>query len=58
MVTRSKINENENIHGKLEIAVIENKLHETRLSWFGHVQKRATDVIVRKIDCSECTRTL
>lgn len=30
--------QNENIQGKLEVASLEDKMRETCLSWFGHVQ--------------------
>jgi len=32
---------NECIHRKLEVALIDNKMRENRLRWFGHVQSRS-----------------
>lgn len=48
---------NENIQCKLEVAPMEDKIRETRLRWFGHVQKKPVDATVRKIDWFEVTGT-
>ena len=38
------------IRGKVGVAPIEEKMTETRLRWFGHVQRRPLEAPVRKVD--------
>ena len=38
------------IRGKVGVAPIEEKMTETRLRWFGHVQRRPLEASVRKVD--------
>lgn len=56
--TLENIIRNENIRGKLELAPIEDKIRETRLRWFTHVERRSRDVIVSKSDSLEVIGTL
>lgn len=35
----------------------EDETREIHLRWFGHVEKRPIDAIVRKIDCLKVTET-
>lgn len=42
---------NENIQGKLEAAPTEDKMRETHVRWFGHVQRRFTNATGKKTDC-------
>ncbi|CAN6566412.1 unnamed protein product [Malus baccata var. baccata] len=39
---------NEDIRGKVGVAEIKGKMRENRLRWFGHVQRRPTDALVRR----------
>ncbi|KAM1252567.1 hypothetical protein ACFX13_041395 [Malus domestica] len=48
--TRNDKIRNEDIRGKVGVAEIEGKRRENRLRWFGHVQRRPTDVPVRRCD--------
>ncbi|CAN6691314.1 unnamed protein product [Malus baccata var. baccata] len=48
--TRNDKIRNEDIRGKVGVAEIEGKRRETRLLWFGHVQRRPTDAPVRRCD--------
>lgn len=41
--TRREKIRNEDIRHKVGVASIEDKMQETRLRWFGHVQRRCTD---------------
>ncbi|RXI00577.1 hypothetical protein DVH24_000811 [Malus domestica] len=41
---------NENIRSKVGVAEIEGNVRENRLRWFGHVQRRSTDALVRRCD--------
>ena len=41
---------NEEIRSKLGVANIGDKLRETRLRWFGHVQRRSPDATVRRCE--------
>lgn len=41
---------NENIGGKLGIALIEDKMWEDHLRWFNHVHMKKKDATVRRID--------
>ena len=45
---RDKIR-NERIH-KIEVTPIKEKMRENRLRWFGHIQRRPTNVLVWKSD--------
>lgn len=48
--TRNNKIKNENVKGKLEVVVIENKMRENRLIWFGHVNRKPTNAPIRKYD--------
>lgn len=48
---------NENIQGKLEAAPTEDKMRETHVRWFGHVQRRFTNATGKKTDCLRVTCT-
>ncbi|KAJ7957392.1 Retrovirus-related Pol polyprotein LINE-1 [Quillaja saponaria] len=48
--TRNDIIRNEKIRKKVEVAPIEEKMKENRLRWFGHIQCRPIDAIVKKDD--------
>lgn len=50
-------NKNNNLWDKLEIAPLEDKMRETRLKWFHHVQRRLIDATVGKVDSSEIIDT-
>lgn len=52
--TYLRINEKWNIREKSEVVSVEDKMRETLLRWFHHVQKNSIDTTVRKIDCSGC----
>ncbi|KAB2625930.1 hypothetical protein D8674_017590 [Pyrus ussuriensis x Pyrus communis] len=41
---------NEDIRGKVGVAEIEGKMRENQLRWFGHVQRRPTNALVRRCD--------
>ena len=41
---------NEDIHTKIGVASIEEKMRENRLRWFGHVRRRPTDAPVRRVE--------
>lgn len=41
----------ENIRGELDVTPIEDKIGQAHQTQFGHVQKRTTNLPVRKIDC-------
>lgn len=40
---------NENIQGKLEAALIEDKMRKNRLRWFWHVYRRLTDGTIEEL---------
>ena len=40
---------NEDIRTKIGVASIEEKMRENRLRWFGHVRRRPTDALVRRV---------
>ncbi|KAM1765238.1 hypothetical protein ACFX11_004391 [Malus domestica] len=48
--TRKDKIRNEDIQGKVGVVEIVGKLRENRLRWFGHMQRRPTDVPVRRCD--------
>lgn len=48
---------NKNFKYLQEVAPIEDKIRETYLGWFGHVQRRPIDTTVKKIGCLEVTGT-
>ena len=39
---------NERIRKMIEVAPIDEKMRENRLRWFGHIQRRSTNALVRK----------
>ena len=41
---------NENIHIKIGVASIEEKMRENRLQWFGHVRRRPTDAPIQRVE--------
>ncbi|PKA57507.1 ataxia telangiectasia mutated family protein [Apostasia shenzhenica] len=41
---------NEYIRQKVGVALIEDNLRESRLRWFGHIDRRAIVALVRKIE--------
>lgn len=46
--TKRDRHQNEEIHSKIRIAPIDEKVQETRLRWFCHVQRRVTnDTIIK-----------
>ena len=50
---------NKVIREKVEVALIEDKMRETRLRWFGHIKRRSENRPVRKcerINLRECRR--
>ena len=38
---------------ELEVAPIVEKIVETRLGWFGHVERKLLDYVVRRVDQME-----
>ena len=40
--------QNEEIHLKLGVAPINEKMRESRLRWFGHVQRRVINALAKK----------
>ena len=48
-VTRLDKIENKFIRGSAHVRQLGNKLRESRLRWFGHVQRRGEDYVGRKI---------
>ena len=48
--TRKDKVRNEDIRGQVGIAPIEDKLRENRLRWFGHIERRSRDALVRKME--------
>ena len=48
--TRKDKIRNDVIHNKVEIVLIEEKMRETRLRWFGHVRRRPRDASMRRVD--------
>ena len=41
---------NESIREKLEVASVAEKMRKTRLRWFGHMQRRSVDALVRRCE--------
>ena len=41
---------NEDIHTKIGIATIEEKMRENRLQWFSYVRRRTTDAPLRRVE--------
>ena len=41
---------NEDIHTKIVVAPIEEKMREIRLRWFGHVRRRPIDAPVWRVE--------
>jgi hypothetical protein len=39
--------QNDDIHKRLRVAPVEEKLVQHRLRWFGHIQRRLTEALVR-----------
>ena len=48
--TRKDRVRNEDIRKMVGVAPIQDKLRENRLRWFGHVQRRPTEAVVRRCD--------
>jgi hypothetical protein len=44
---------NDNIRGRTRVARIVEKMMETRLRWFGHVERRPIGSVVRRVDRME-----
>ena len=42
--------QNEHIREMVWVAPIEDKIRENRLRWFGHIQQKPLDALVRKSD--------
>jgi len=49
---RDKIR-NDTIRGRVGVAPIVEKLVENRLKWFGHVERRPVDSVIRRVDQME-----
>ena len=41
---------NKDIRSLVEVVLIENKMRENRLRWFGHVGRRPIDALVRRVE--------
>ena len=41
---------NENIRSLVGVASIKDKRRENRLRWFGHIGRRPTDALVRRVE--------
>ena len=58
--TRSDRIRNGVIRGKIGVALIEDKIREARLRWFGHIKRRSMDAPMRRcenIDRLNCKRS-
>ena len=53
MVRLDKIRLEMTILERVEVAPIVEKMVETRLRWFGHVERRSIDSVVRRVDQME-----
>ena len=54
--TRQDRIRNDTISERVGVAPIVEKLVENRLRWFGHVERRPVDVVVRRVDQMEESR--
>ncbi|XP_070015452.1 uncharacterized protein [Nicotiana sylvestris] len=41
---------NDDIREKVRVALIDDKMREARLKWFGHIQRRSPDAPIRRRD--------
>lgn len=48
--TKSGKIRNETIREKLEVTPMADKIREARLHWFGHVQRRSINALVRRYE--------
>ena len=48
--TRNDRIRNANIRDMIEVALIEDKLRENRLRWFGHICRKPMDAVERRSD--------
>ena len=48
--TRGDKVRNENIHAKIGVASMEEKMRENHLQWFGHVRRRLADAPARQVE--------
>ena len=48
--TRIEKVRNEDIRSLVGVALIEDKMRENRLRWFGHIRRRPTDAPVRRVE--------
>ena len=48
--TRNNLIQNEKIHLNIGVALVDEKMRESCLRWFIHVQKRAINGLVGKLD--------
>ena len=55
--TRQDTFRNDNIRKSVEVAPIMEKMVENRLRWFGHVERRPVDSVVRRVDQMERSQT-
>ncbi|KAM3252506.1 hypothetical protein P3L10_006576 [Capsicum annuum] len=49
-LTRGDRVQNETIREKVGVALVEDKMREVHLRWFGHVMRRGTDAPVRRCE--------
>ena len=54
--TRQDRIRNDTIRERVRVAPIVEKLVENRLRWFGHVERRLVDAVVRRVDQMEESR--
>ena len=52
MCGKTKMNKvrNEDIRNLVGVALIEDKMRENRLRWFGHIERRPMDAPVRRVE--------
>jgi len=55
--TRQDRIRNDNIRARDWVAPIVEKMVESRLSWFGHVERKHLDFVVRRLDQVEGSQT-